>query len=254
MPTERKVQQVADLEERLNRTVMAIGLDYRRLSVGQMRALRVALREQEPSMELRVIKNTLLKRAAENAGKPGVFELANQATALVLGYEEEIAPPKALKKYLRESRLEIPIHGGYLDGEVLTAAQVDDLASVPSRLELMARLAGGINGPVGGIAGGLHALLRELAAIIDARAEQLAADAPAEDAAPAQDDAGAEPPADSTSDDTADGGEDGAPVDRAAPDGTVPDSATPSGAAPDNDATGAGDSDNTPTPTESSDE
>lgn len=189
MATERKVQQVADLEERLNRTVMAIGLDYRGLSVGQMRALRLVLREQEPSMELRVIKNTLLRRAADNAGKPGVFQIADQATALILGYEEEVAPPKALKKYLRESRLEIPIHGGYLDGEVLSAAQVDELASVPSRLELMAKLAGGLNSPVGGIAGALHALLRELAAIIDARAEQLAAESgeAAAEAAPTHD-------------------------------------------------------------------
>jgi len=178
MPTERKVQLVADLEERLNRTVMAIGLDYRGLSVAQMRALRTALRDQEASMELRVVKNTLLKRAAENAGKPQVIELANESTALVLGYGEEVAPPKALKKYLSESRLTIPVHAGYLDGEVLTAAQVDDLATVPSRPELMAKLAGGLNGPIGGIAGGLNALLRQLAAIIDARAEQLAADAP----------------------------------------------------------------------------
>lgn len=193
MATERKVQQVADLEERLGRTVMAIGLDYRGLSVSEMRALRVALREQEPSMELRVVKNTLLNRAADNAGKPGVSEILNEATALVLGYEEEVAPPKALKKYLRESRLDIPIHGGYLDGEVLSAAQVDDLASVPGRLELMAKVAGGLNSPIGGIAGGINALLRELAAIVEARADQLAAESsepeaesvPVEEAAPA---------------------------------------------------------------------
>ena len=173
MPTERKVQQVADLEERLGRTVIAIGLDYRGLSVGQMRALRVALRAQEPSMELRVVKNTLLARAAVNAGKPGVREISHQATALVLGYEDEVGPPKALRKYLRDSRLEIPIHGGYLDGDVLSADQVDQLASVPSRLELMAKIAGGLNSPITGIAGGINALLRELAAIIEARAEQL---------------------------------------------------------------------------------
>ncbi len=173
MPTERKLQQVADLQDRLGRAVMAIGLDYRHLSVAQMRELRLTLREQEPSMELRVVKNTLLKRAATNAGRPGVGDLADQATALVLGYEDEIGPPKALKRYLRESRLEIPIHGGYLDGDVLSAAQVDDLASVPGRPELMARVAGGVNGPVAGIAAGVNALLRELAAIIEARAEQL---------------------------------------------------------------------------------
>ena len=127
-------------------------------------------------MALRVVKNTLLNRAADNAGKPGVSEILNEATALVLGYEEEVAPPKALKKYLRESRLDIPIHGGYLDGEVLSAAQVDDLASVPGRLELMAKVAGGLNSPIGGIAGGINALLRELAAIVEARADQLASE------------------------------------------------------------------------------
>jgi large subunit ribosomal protein L10 len=192
MPTEQKRQQVAEIQERLTRTVMAIGLDYRGLSVAQMRDLRLALRAQEPSMELRVVKNTLLKLAAQNAGKPGVIEITNEATALVLGYEEEVAPPKALKKYLRESRLTIPIWGGFLDGAVLSAAEVDDLASVPTRMESMANLAGGINGPVGAIAGAIHAILRDVAATVHARAEQLAADAPPEAAAPAQAEAEAE--------------------------------------------------------------
>ena len=238
MPTERKVQQVADLEARLNRTVMAIGLDYRHLSVGQMRALRLVLRQQEPSMELRVIKNTLLRLAAENAGKPGVFQIADQATALILGYEDEVAPPKALKKYLRESRLEIPIHGGYLDGEVLSPAEVDELAAVPSRLELMALLAGGLNSPVGGIAGALHALLRELAAIIDARAEQLAEETgePATDAAPAPEPAH-DGPEDAPAGDNAEGGPTGAAEPAAEPEHDDPDAA----------AAGSGGSDGTDT-------
>ena len=178
MPTDRKLQQVADLQDRLNRAVMTIGLDYRGLNVGEMRALRLALRQSEGSMELRVVKNSLLRRAADNAGKPGISQLAREATALVLGYEEEVAPPKALSAHLRAERLEIPIHGGYLDGEVLSAAQVEDLATVPARAELMAQLAGGINGPIGGIATGLHVVLRDIAAIIDARAEQIIGDDP----------------------------------------------------------------------------
>ena len=240
MPTERKVQQVADLEERLGRTVIAIGLDYRGLSVSQMRALRVALREQEPSMELRVIKNTLLKRAAENAGKPGVSEILHEATALVLGYEEEVAPPKALKKYLRESRLEIPIHGGYLDGDVLSADQVDDLASVPSRPELMAKVAGGLNSPIGGIAGGINALLRELAAIVEARADQLAAES-------GEPEGLADPPADA---DSADAPSDDAPSDDAPSDDAASDEAPPddTGAPPD-DAAKAGETETEPSET-----
>ena len=197
MPTDRKMQQVADLEDRLNRAVMTIGLDYRGLNVGKMRALRLALRQSEASMELRVVKNTLLRRAADNAGKPGISQIAHEATALVLGYEEEVAPPKALSAYVRAERLEIPIHGGYLDGEVLSAAQVEDLATVPGRAGLMAQLAGGVNGPVGGIAAGLHAVLRDIAAIIDARAEQLAGDDLPTSGSEGAENAGAAPSADS---------------------------------------------------------
>ena len=68
MPTEHKIQQVAELEDRLNRCMIAISLDYRGLSVGQMQQLRRTLREIEPTIEMRVVKNTMLKRAAENSG------------------------------------------------------------------------------------------------------------------------------------------------------------------------------------------
>ena len=175
MPTERKVRQVAELEDRLQRAVITIGLDYSGLTVSQMRALRLMLREQDPGTELRVIKNTLFKRAAESTGHTQAVSVANGVTALVFGYEEEVGPPKAISRFLRERRLEIPIHGGYTGGAILSPADVADLATVPSRMELMSRVAGGINSPIRGIAGGLHNIIREIAAVIDARATQLEA-------------------------------------------------------------------------------
>lgn len=209
MPTERKIQQVAELEERLQRAVITIGLDYRGLSVGQMRALRLTLREQEPSMELRVIKNSMLRRAADNAGQSGVAELAKEATALLFGFEDQVNPPKALSKYMRESRLEIVIHGGYMDGAVISAEDVSALATTPSRLELMAKIAGGISSPITGIAASLHSIIREIAAVIEARADQLAesegAPAATEDAETSNDtaEADAADSADSTTDSNA---------------------------------------------------
>jgi large subunit ribosomal protein L10 len=174
MPTELKVKQVAEIEERLQRAVITIGLDYRGLTVSQMRNLRLALRSFEPSIEMRVVKNTLVKRAAENAGQADVAQLTKQATALVFGYEEQINPPKGIAKFLSESRLEIPIHGGYMDGALITPAEIADLATIPSRLELMAQIAGGLNNPITGIAAALQAVFRDTAAIIEARAVQLA--------------------------------------------------------------------------------
>ncbi len=174
MPTELKVKQVAEIEERLQRAVITIGLDYRGLTVTQMRDLRLALRAFEPSIELRVVKNTLVKRAAENAGHADIAQLTKEATALVFGYEEQINPPKGIAKFMSESRLDVPIHGGYMDGALITPAEIADLATIPSRLELMAKIAGGLNNPITGIAAALQAVFRDTAAIIEARAAQLA--------------------------------------------------------------------------------
>ena len=67
----------------------------------------------------------------------------------------------------------LPIHGGETDGTVLSAAEVMELAAVPSRIELMAKIAGGVAGPIAGIAITLSSVLRELASAVDARAQQL---------------------------------------------------------------------------------
>ncbi len=207
MVTKEKIQQVAELEDRLKRAVITIGLDYRGLTVAQMRDLRLALRAQEPSMELRVVKNTLLKRAAENCGHAPAADLAVQSTALLLGYEEEINPPKALSKFLRDKRLEITIHGGYLDGALLSPSDVITLATTPSRRELMGLLAGGLSSPLVGIAMVLQDVFREIAAGIEARAKQLeessAADgqpeeSPGADALAAEGDSAAEGDPDAT--------------------------------------------------------
>lgn len=176
MPTERKVAQVQELEERIRRAAITIGLDYRGLTVAQLHQLRTALRAAEPNMELRVVKNTLAKRAAENAGQGGLSALFHETTALLFGYAEIANPAKAMAQYARDTRSELVISGGYLDGTVLTSAEVRELASLLSRPQLMAKIAGGLTSPIAGVAGALTGMLRELAAVIDARAAQLEAD------------------------------------------------------------------------------
>lgn len=183
MATEHKIQQVADLEDRLGRSTITIAMDYRGLSVGQMQTLRRTLREIEPTTEVRVVKNTLLRRAADNSGKSGLMDVVEEATALVFGYTDEVSAAKGLAKFASDARLELVIRGGFMDGAVLDRAQIDELAKIPSRVELMAKLAGSLNSPVTGIAGGINSLIREVAAIIEARASQLEADAPAAEAA-----------------------------------------------------------------------
>ena len=173
MPTERKVAQIAELEERLKRAAIVIGLDYRGLSVMQMHDLRRTLRQHEASIELRVVKNTLARRAFGNAGRAGAEKILQEATALLFGYEEVVNPAKAISEFQREKRLELNVYGGEMDGAVLNAAEVMELATLPGRAELMARIAGGVNGPIAGIAITLSSVLREIAGAVDARANQL---------------------------------------------------------------------------------
>ncbi len=173
MPTERKLAQVAELEERFRRAVIVIGLDYRGLTVAQMRDLRLALRQKEPTMELRVVKNSMVKRAADNVGNPGLNEIVQEATAFLFGYEEVVNPPKAITDYLRANRLTLTLHGAVSDSTVLSSEQVADLATLPGRGQLMATLAGGISNPISGLASAISAVLRQLAAGVEARAAQL---------------------------------------------------------------------------------
>ena len=175
MATERKREQVALLEERLGRASITIGIDYRGLSVRDMQELRRGIRAEAPETELRVIKNTLWRRAAEGAGEPSAADLAEESTALLFGFGDLTEAPRALQKYTRETRLELPIRGVYVEGELQDGSQVSALADVPSRPELMAKVAGGLSSPISGLAGVLSAVFRDVAAIVEARAEQLEA-------------------------------------------------------------------------------
>ena len=111
MATDRKVQQVALLEERLQRATITIGLDYRGLSVGEMQTLRRAIQAEAPESELRVIKNSLFARAAANVGMADAAQIAQESTALLLGYGELTEAPRALRLYLRGRNRDVPVHG-----------------------------------------------------------------------------------------------------------------------------------------------
>ncbi len=173
MATERKRAQVALLEERLSRASITIGFDYRGISVRDMQRLRRGIYAEAPETELRVIKNTLWRRAAEGAGEAAAADLAQEATALLFGFGDLTEAPKALQRYTSAARLDLPIYGVYVEGQLQGGDQIAALADVPSRPQLMAKIAGGLNSPVSGLAGALSAVFRDVAAIVEARAEQM---------------------------------------------------------------------------------
>lgn len=173
MPTPKKVEQVAELTEKLSRSAIAILADYRGLSMADMTGLRRRLREA--GVELQVVKNTLALRAAEQGGKSALSQVMQGPTALILGYDDEVAPAKALMDYLRTSRLALKVQGAVLDGRALSAQEVASLATLPSREVLVGRVIGGMQAPIYGLLGVLSAVPRSLVWVLQGRLDQLAA-------------------------------------------------------------------------------
>lgn len=171
MPTPKKTATVAELHEQISRAAIAISADYSGMSVGQLQGLRRALRES--GADFRVVKITLLRRAAEQAGRGDLLQVVEGPTALALGYGDIIAPAKALTEHVRAARLPLTIRGAWAEGQVLSAADVASLATVPPREELLSRIVGGLQSPLVNLVGLLNASLREFAGLVDARATQL---------------------------------------------------------------------------------
>ena len=194
MAREDKVAEVAEVRERLSGSVATLLTHYRGLSVKEMAQLRTELRAS--NAELRVVKNTLAKRAVAAAGIEGLDDLLEGPTSLVFCADDPVGPAKTLKKFAKDHP-DLVIRGGYLDGAVMDAAATNRLADLASREELLAKFVGLMQGALSGFARLLQAPLahqaRLIQALIDDRvAKGESAPAPAVEAAPAEEAAVAE--------------------------------------------------------------
>ena len=175
MPTDAKRENIADLAERIKRSTIAIATDFSGLGVNQLTELRRRLREE--GMEYRVVKNRLAALAATQAGVEGFRELLDGVTGIVFGYGEPEAAAKVVDQYVKQTRSPLRIRNGIMEGEVLTAAQVNAIAILPSKLELRSMLLRQLNAPIVGLVNVLIGPVRGLAIVLQRRAEQLAGSA-----------------------------------------------------------------------------
>jgi large subunit ribosomal protein L10 len=174
MPNPRKVAMLSDIADRMGRATVAVSADYRGLTVAQMTELRRALRPA--NCEVKVVKNTVAAMAAEQAGRPEMKEILTGPTALAIGFDDPVAPVKALTEHLRARRLNVTINGGWMEGQVLDRAGVESIASLPPKTELVAEIAGKLQSPLYNFAGLITASVRNLAGLIESRAAQLEAE------------------------------------------------------------------------------
>jgi large subunit ribosomal protein L10 len=173
-----KVAVVEQITAKLRDSNAVFVTEYRGMSVGQMADLRAALRPNDA--EHKVYKNSLAKLAVREAGVDGLDDLLVGPTALTFVQGDIAAAAKALRDVARTNPL-LVLKGGVLGESVLSADDVKALADLPSRDELLAKLAGGLQAPLVKTAGLLQALPRNfaygLSALIEQRSESDTADA-----------------------------------------------------------------------------
>jgi large subunit ribosomal protein L10 len=166
-------------------------LDYRGITVAQVAELRDKLRPVDT--KLRVTKNSLAERAADQADVADVKGLLSGPTALAFVKGDAAAAAKVLSDTSRALRGPLTFKGGYMDGELLSSEQVDAIAKLPSREVLYAQLVGTIASPISGLARTLNALVQGLAVQLGQIAEQgLVPQAGAASAVPAEEASAAE--------------------------------------------------------------
>ena len=147
---EMKAQQVAVVQEKLQKAQSVVVFDYRGLTVAQVTELRAEMRKQ--GVEYLVLKNAIVERAAAADGVDEQFlGYLKGPSAFAFSYEDAVAPAKILKESVKKYK-KCEIKGGLINGVVSDAAAMNTLADLPSREVLIARLLGSMMSPISGLA------------------------------------------------------------------------------------------------------
>jgi large subunit ribosomal protein L10 len=177
MPTQRKIDTIADLSDKLTRTQLALVTDYRGLTVAEISDLRKKLRET--GAELIVAKNTLTLRAAKETGYDALEPLLSGPTALAFAYDDVSRTAKAINDFNKGPK-KLVVRGGLLGKSLLGGNVLDQVASLPTRDQVLAQIVGGVSSPVSGVVGVINAAITNVLYTLQARIDQLQ---PAEESA-----------------------------------------------------------------------
>ena len=169
---EQKKQIVAELTEKLKSACAGVIVDYKGINVADDTKLRKELREA--GVDYFVVKNTLLSRAAKEAGLEGLDPVLEGTTALAVSKEDHVAAARILCKFA-ETNKSIKTKAGFVEGKTIDVAEVENLAKLPSKEVLVAKALGGLNAPITGFVTVLNGTMKGLVVALNALAEKQSA-------------------------------------------------------------------------------
>ncbi|MDQ3433515.1 MAG: 50S ribosomal protein L10 [Actinomycetota bacterium] len=169
MNRDQKAAVIDEVATQIKEAEAVFAIDYRGISVPQAATLRERLEEADAT--LRVVKNTLTERAADQAGAEGLKELLEGPTAFTFVRGDAALAAKVIATFRRENQV-LEFKGGTMDGAVLSIEQIEAIAKLPSQQVLHGQLVGVLASPVTGLVRGLHQLIQGLASQLGQIADQ----------------------------------------------------------------------------------
>ena len=164
-----KSQNVNEIKEKIEKSQSVVLVDYRGLNVEQLTELREKYREA--GVDYKVYKNTMMRFAFKDSGFEDFNEHLKGPNAVAFGYDDPIQAAKITAEFAKKND-KLEIKAGIVDGKVINAASIKDLANLPPREVLIAQVLGGLNSPIQGFANVLTGTIRGFAVALNAIAEQ----------------------------------------------------------------------------------
>ncbi len=162
---------VEELSDKFSQAESLVITDYVGLNVAEMTELRRRLREA--GVEYKVVKNTLARIAADRMELDNVDEYFVGPTAIAFGIEDVVSPAKVLVDFAKEHEV-LDIKAGYLNGEIIDIEEVESLAEIPSREELLAKAFAGMKAPITGLVNVLQGNIRNFVQVLNQIKEEKA--------------------------------------------------------------------------------
>lgn len=176
MPSEKALKQkkaiVADIAEKLKNSCAGVIVNYKGINVADDTKLRKELKEA--GIEYFVVKNTLLKRAVEQAGLEGLQSVLEGTTAIAISKEDHVAAARILCDFAEKNKF-FNAKAGFVEGKIISESEVNDLAKLPTKEVLVAKALGGLNAPISGFVTVLNGTIRGLVVALNAIAEKQSA-------------------------------------------------------------------------------
>ncbi|MFA3782822.1 50S ribosomal protein L10 [Melioribacteraceae bacterium 4301-Me] len=173
MKKTEKAEVISQIKELINNSTGVFLVDYSGINVADINSLRRSFKQE--GVTYKVLKNTLFRKALEETGGyDKLLENLVGMTGVAFAGENFVAPAKIIKKYYDENK-KFSFKGCYIESTYYDANQLDTLASMPTKDEIMASIIGSVGSPASGIVGAINSVIRDLVSVVDQISKKQAA-------------------------------------------------------------------------------